>query len=687
MKLSLCLHNHQPVGNFDEVVEKAYADCYEPVLGCFERHPGIRLAMHHSGCLLDWIEARHPGYLKRISALCAEGRLELLSGGYYEPVIPVFRRSDIRSQVVSMNDRLEALGGSRPTGLWLTERVWEPSVPSILAGTGIAYAVVDDLHLRLAGVDPGAAGLPVLTEDSGHGIALLGSSREMRYAIPFAEVADVLSTLAGMDREGIPHVFYGDDGEKFGVWPGTRLRCHEQGWLDAFLSALESASGWLSTVLPSEALESLPPAGPFYIPASSYPEMGEWALSPVRQDAAAAVRRSIPESSHADPDLFVRTGFWRNFLTRYAEANDLHKRVLHAEKAVRASGSGEALRHLWRSQCNCPYWHGVFGGIYLPHLRDAVWVELAEAERTARECLGSGHSIHRGDIDFDGSEEIVAGTGDMSIEMRAGEGLAVSELTFLPRGGRAVTLGNVLTRRRESYHSSVGESAGEAGSEGTESIHGDMISLVDGLASSIAIDPYRRLSFREVLLPEPGGRDAWFGCLGGIAAAVTPGSFPELSTEGAILSARLSYAIARGFSVEKTLSVSLSSPAVGYDSIISSAPGSPASRMGCELCLNLLTGSEDDRIVYIGAASPARTGVRAEGRAGRVVVEDGWRRVRVTIESESELDVWQMPLDSVNRSERGFERVHQGVAILLSTAVPSGGSAGIALRFRMEAIG
>ncbi len=91
-------------------------------------------------------------------------------------------------------------------------------------------------------------------------------------------------------------------------------------------------------------------------------------------------------------------------------------------------------------------------------------------------------------------------------------------------------------------------------------------------------------------------------------------------------------------------------------------------------------------MVCIGAAAPVRTGVCAEGRARRVVVEDGWRRVRVLIESESELDVWQMPLDSVNRSERGFERVHQGVAILFSSVVPPGGRAVTALRLRMEAI-
>lgn len=670
LQFSICLHDHQPVGNFDGVIEKAYRDCYAPVLECLRRHPGVGLAMHHSGCLLDWLEARHPEYLEALSAMCREGRLELVSGGYYEPIIPVFRPSDIRSQIVAMNRRLETLGGSKPTGLWLTERVWEPSIPSYLAGTGIGYAVVDDLHIRLAGAGGGFRGNPVLTEDSGSSVALLGSSMELRYAIPFGSVDDVMAILRRRADEGASLVFYGDDGEKFGVWPGTRERCHDQGWLDEFLTALEEADGWLAATPPGVAVSALPAEGPFYVPAASYPEMGEWALDPGRQEASAELKASLPPGAARDADLFLRAGFWRNFLTRYPEANSLHKRVLHAEDAVRASGSAEALAHFWRSQCNCPYWHGVFGGLYLPHLRDAVWTELLEAERAARDSEGGAATISSGDYDCDGSVEILAGTPSMSVEARAGDGLALGELSLLPAGRPAVTLGNVLTRRREAYHSRIRDEAADRSGGPAGTIHGEMHALESGLASMLAYDPYRRLSFREVLLPGDGRE--WFSCGGGGMTARTPSAKPGLVESGSDLLLSMDFPVCEGVEVSKRLAVSLVSPAIRYDAAFELSEGAARwGRAGCEICANLLTGSEDDRNVSLDGRPPVRTGVRGEGQAGSVCILDGWRRFRAVIRIEGGADVWHMPLDSVNRSEKGYERVHQGMAILISRPLPA----------------
>ena len=669
LQFSICLHNHQPVGNFDDVIERAYRDCYAPVLECLERHPGVRLAMHHSGCLLDWLEDRHPDYLGRLSAMCGEGRLELVSGGYYEPVIPVFRPSDIRSQIDAMNRRLEGIGGSRPIGLWLTERVWEPSIPSYLAGTGIAYAVVDDLHIRLAGAGEGFRGNPVLTEDSGSSVALLGSSRELRYAIPFGSVDDVMAILRRRAAEGASLVFYGDDGEKFGVWPGTRARCHEQGWLDAFLSAVETARDWLATTTPGTAVSELPAGGPFYVPAASYPEMGEWALEPEMQEAAAAFRASLPPDAQGDADVFLRTGFWRNFLTRYPEANGLHKRVLHAEAFVRESGSGEALAHFWRSQCNCPYWHGVFGGLYLPHLRDAVWVELLEALRISREAAGGGPSIQMCDYDCDGSVEVLAGTSSMSVEARAGDGLALGELSLLPGDRRAVTVCNVLTRRREAYHSLIRDEAADPHEGHAGTIHGELHALEPGLASMLAFDPYRRLSFREVLLPGDGAE--WFSCGSGGMTARTPGARPRVEESESELLLGMDFPICTGVRVSKSLAISLASPVIRYEATFDLEEGAAfGGRAGCEICVNLLTGSEDDRTVSMGCLPAVRTGVRGTGHADVVTVSDGWRRFRAVIAIEGGADVWHMPLDSVNRSEKGYERVHQGMAILVSRPLP-----------------
>ncbi len=673
MKISLCLHNHQPVGNFEHVMESAFRECYMPLLEVLERHGGIRLAMHHSGCLLDWLEARHPEYVELLGGLCGRGRMELLSGGFYEPVVPVWRRADIRSQLTAMNDRLEKISGVRPTGVWLTERVWEPSIPTYLAGTGITWAVVDDLHLRLAGLEGREIGLPALTEDSGHPLHLLGSSRLLRYAVPFHEVDDVMELLEQMEAEGRLNAFYGDDGEKFGVWPGTRSRCFDDGWLDEFLSALEEAP-WLEVVLPGDSVRSLPSTGPVYVPDCSYPEMGEWALPAERQAVLPDLRRALEGASHHDHELLLRTGFWRNFLSKYPEANEMHKRVLHAEKAVRASGSEEALHHLWRSQCNCAYWHGVFGGLYLPHLREAVRIELHEAERAAHPPRGGPPSVHRSDIDFDGCDEILAITGSMSVMVREGDGLAVSELAFLPAGRAAVPLGHVLTRRLEPYHEMVSDDVVDDGPLGT--IHGDMHSTEEGLASSLSIDSYRRLSFRDIVLPGEGSEDIWRGCRAGTCAGCGRDSHAELAVAETEARVRMGFGLAHGVHVNKEICISLDSPRIDCWSEFT---GAGSLRCGCEICLNLLTGSEPDRTVRIGEGPAVMTGVPGSGRASLVRVDDGWRKVSVAIRTSGDVDVWHMPLDSVNRSEKGYERVHQGLAILLSTPVKGTGELEIVL--------
>lgn len=58
--LSLAIHNHQPVGNFDFVFEEAYTKAYEPMIALLEKHPGVRLALHYSGPLRDWLKAHQP---------------------------------------------------------------------------------------------------------------------------------------------------------------------------------------------------------------------------------------------------------------------------------------------------------------------------------------------------------------------------------------------------------------------------------------------------------------------------------------------------------------------------------------------------------------------------------------------------------------------------------------------------
>ena len=87
ISLALAIHNHQPVGNFGWVFADVYEQAYAPMLDALDRHPGVRLALHYTGPLLDWIRAERPEFLERLRALVERGQVELLGGGYYEPVL------------------------------------------------------------------------------------------------------------------------------------------------------------------------------------------------------------------------------------------------------------------------------------------------------------------------------------------------------------------------------------------------------------------------------------------------------------------------------------------------------------------------------------------------------------------------------------------------------------------------
>ena len=60
VNFTIVLHNHQPVGNFERVFAEAYDAAYRPFLDVLERYPAVKIGLHVSGCLLDWIEDNRP---------------------------------------------------------------------------------------------------------------------------------------------------------------------------------------------------------------------------------------------------------------------------------------------------------------------------------------------------------------------------------------------------------------------------------------------------------------------------------------------------------------------------------------------------------------------------------------------------------------------------------------------------
>ena len=465
------MHFHQPVGNFDHVFEQHVRDVYRPFLERLAERDFLPLALHISGPLLEWLEAHDAALLDRVGRLAADGQLELLLSGLYEPILAALPRQDRLEQIDWMRQAIARRFGVSATGLWLTERVWEPELAADLARAGVRYALVDDRHFLVSGFAREALHAPFWTESDDQRVALFPIDEQLRYLIPFQPPAETVKYLRALHGGGAALAVLADDGEKFGGWPGTKEWVYDAGWLAEFLEAMEAliAAGELRLTTLAAALAEVPSGGLAYLPTASYREMEAWALPPDAANRLARLETDLGVDRLAGPDgALVRGAHWRNFLVRYPEANRMHKKMQALSALCRSRGDpAGARRAIGRAQCNDAYWHGVFGGLYLPHLRHAIWRQLALAEEELRR--GEPLGVERLDLDGDGFEELWIHSAAFSALVSPRRGGAVEEYTRFPAG---LNYADVLTRRREAYHErSADGTRPPGGGSGAPSIH------------------------------------------------------------------------------------------------------------------------------------------------------------------------------------------------------------------------
>jgi alpha-amylase/alpha-mannosidase (GH57 family) len=459
IRFALGIHDHQPVGNFDHVIEQHVREAYRPFLERLAERGFAPFTLHVSGPLLEWLEAHDRPFLDFVGRLAADGKVELLLSGYDEPILASLPRADRVEQVVRMREELQRLFGAglKTEGLWLTERVWEPDLATDLAQAGVRYCLVDDRHFLVSAIPKERLHVPWWTEADGRKLALFPIDERLRYLVPFKPPTQVLGYLEHLRSSGHRLAVLADDGEKFGGWPGTRAWVYERGWLSEFLDVMLGAigRGEIQLVTFSDALRTGASGGLAYVPAVSYREMEKWALPPEAVARLEGLEREMGEHRLAGPDAgLVRGAHWRNFLVRYPESNRMHKKML-ALSALQRFRAGEqgapdlsaARRAIGRAQCNDAYWHGVFGGLYLPHLRAAIWRNLAQAERLLRD--GEALTAEVTDVDYDGRDEIWVHSPAVSVVIAPARGGAVEEYTLF---SSLTNYANVLTRRHEAYH-------------------------------------------------------------------------------------------------------------------------------------------------------------------------------------------------------------------------------------------
>lgn len=332
-----------------------------------------------------------------------------------------------------------------------------------------------------------------------------------------------------------------------------------------------------------------------------------------------------------------------------------------------------ARTHLYRSQCNCSYWHGAFGGLYLPHLRNAVYAELIRAENLLNEIVrGTGPWIGAevADANLDGRNEVRICNHRLSAAFAPACGGHMYELDVRTN---AVNLLATLNRRPEPYHQRIlDHAASRSTTDSAElaSISKDIRFRQPNLHLKIQYDEWPRKSLVDLFL-QPRLSFTEFrqgrGVIGDFATGDYQASLRRGEKRIAVDLTRTGKVGDLTGTIRKLVMLSSDRPnEILMQYQVSGFPSQLPLHLGIELNFAAMPGGLDDRYFY--DQNGTRLGTLDTPldlrESDRLSLVDEWLGIDASIESTHRGGIWAFPIETISQSEDGFESVHQSVCVV-----------------------
>jgi alpha-amylase len=572
--------------------------------------------------------------------------------------------------------------------MWVPERVWEQHLVVAIAEAGVEYTILDDFHFQRSGITGDDLFGYYLSEDEGRLLKIFPGSETLRYTLPFQEPHATYEFLRGLaQRRPGSTVVFADDGEKFGSWPETFDHVYTHGWLKRFCDMIVANRDWLEVTTLARAVDATLPLGKVYVPDGSYREMTEWVLPPALHQEFERAKGHLAAGGLAETvePFFRAGGFWRNFKARYPESDEMYARMLGISRRLADASARDgadpdyleiARRELYRGQCNCAYWHGAFGGLFLPHLRNAVYRSLINAHTAlddAEAKTGARVALEVGDFNLDARQEVKLENDGLVVMVRPALGGHIYELDVRQS---AINLLATLERRPEAYHQLIAnfvhpENHDRAQADGPASIQDRVILKQEGLDRLLVYDRHPRKALVDHFYPVDVRLEDLAACCDVERGDFVTGAYlaraQRDSQRVALVMERPGYADGHTVRMKKSVALTAGSPMIEVHYNLIDLPPDSCLHFAVEINLAAMAGHAEDR--YYSDLNGAKLGL-LDSRIDLEHIEgikltDEWLDQTVGLSWSRPGGLWCYPIETVSQSEGGFEGVYQS-----STVVP-----------------
>lgn len=420
IKLSFGTYNSQPVGSTDEQLETVYKNSYRPFLKLLYAYPKIKAALHYSGIILEWFHEKHPEIVILLNEMVKSRQIELIGGPFYNPILSIIPNKDRISQIEYLTTYIRKHFGKRPRGCWIPEKIWEPTLSSNIKNSGMEYTFLDEELFRKAGIEKSKINRVYITEDQGKHIHVFPINKDLSEDFDNPEI--IIDTLlkTSISEESQVFTMMIDGNGRFASDSFVK-----DGWFEKLFILLTENSREIQTINPGRYIRTLGAVKKIYFPCTTN-------------------------------EMYFRHNF-----SKYVESNFLYSKMMYmsilASQVKRDKvRKKNAREEIMMSQCNAPYWHKDFSGIYENSLRKTAYKHLINAEKSTREKGIFSTSLSSNDFDFDGGDEYLYQGQYINAYVHKLGGV-LFELDYLLTSWNYL---DTMTRYRESYHQKEHEQNG-----------------------------------------------------------------------------------------------------------------------------------------------------------------------------------------------------------------------------------
>ena len=397
--LILGSHAHVPYGAQTDEFETVYTNLLKPFVSSLYRYPRIQAILHYSGVLLHWVERSRPELFMLLEDMVARKQIEMLGGGFYEPMLPVISSQDKNGQIEFFTTYLRKQFGKRPQGCWIPKYYWEQGLVGPLVSCGMAYTFLSERQFALAG------GLrsPCICEDQGKLITIFPVFQSLENALAEKSISALLRALHKDFDAGTHRI----NETVISIFPEKIKRQKDESpdyaW-NRFFEELSQCGNFAETVSPGKLLKGLNGLQKLCFPDSTGDENG---LSP---------RRFIINNPEAH-GIYSKMVF-TNVLINQLRGDKSRKLSAHEE--------------LWKAQGSTIFTFTGKQGLHNNVLRNAAYSNLLGAERLTREKSKFAPSLISFDFNMDGAGEWLFQDTKINYYVQS-QGGGIIELDYLPK--------------------------------------------------------------------------------------------------------------------------------------------------------------------------------------------------------------------------------------------------------------